>query len=675
MIIKKHIALAALLAGFFCPSAVWSQANSTAFTVFADFEGGSYEPWVVEGKAFGDAPATKVPPAQKVAGFIGSGIANSYCIGGDAATGSLTSPEFVIKQPFISFLIGGGKHPVGDAPSVNVHLLVDGKPVRSATGNTSDLMDWVNWDVSEFSGKTARLVIEDSVSGGWGHIVVDQIVFGSVKMPAFSMASPFSSHMVLQRDKPVNVWGIALPGQMVRVTFAGQSKEVKADENRRWSVTLDPMPASAEPRPLVAESLGELGVKKEISDVLVGEVWLASGQSNMGFNVGACTDGKAVAESTQLSGVRFLQVPHLGEKSPQQTVPMPEWKPATSAQNVSNFSGVAFFFARQLNERLGVPVGIIQSSFGGTPAEAWTSQDVLSTVPSLKKTMEDDLAKLAAIDADPVKAADPKRFTLPFASAGGLFNAMINPLVPYTIRGVIWYQGESNAFRADFYSTLLPMLIADWRARFGQGDFPFYLVQLANYYDPAQEPPPTDKRTTDDWVARLREAQMKVSQTVPNTGMAVAIDVGEKSIHPLNKQDVGDRLARLALARTYGMKDVQHESPVYASMAREGSTIRIKFTGCQGGLMVATKTGLEPAKETPEAKLSQFAIAGADMKFVWADARIDGNDSVVVSSASVPEPVAVRYGWGLNPAGANLYGKNGLPASPFRTDSTPLPEK
>lgn len=257
----------------------------------------------------------------------------------------------------------------------------------------------------------------------------------------------------------------------------------------------------------------------------------------------------------------------------------------------------------------------------------------------------------------------------------GLYNAMIHPLVPFTLRGVIWYQGESNAFKADRYKDLLTAMITEWRARFGQGDFPFYMVQLANYYNPVTEPVVTDRRTTDDWVARVREAQLQVVQSVPETGMAVAIDVGEKNIHPLNKQDVGDRLARLALAQTYGLKDVEHASPVYASMSREGAAIRVKFTVGTGGLMIASKSGLEPAKETPDAKLAQFAIAGADRKFVWADAIIDGSDAVIVSSPAVPEPVAVRYAWGLNPEGSNLYGRNGLPASPFRTDDWPLPQK
>jgi len=672
MISRTLLALALSCFGVY--EAVCAEQDATPWTVFADFEGDSFASWAIEGTAFGEDPKRAVPAGQRLVGARGHGLANSYVAGGDAATGRLTSPEFVIRQPVLAFLLGGGKHPLGELETTNIHLLVDGKAVRSATGLNSDGMEWVNWDVDEFAGKTAQLVIEDTCTGGWGHIDVDEIVFSSVTMPAFSLGAPFSDSMVLQREKSISVWGTALAGQKVRVAFGGQTKETTAGDNRRWQIALDPLPASAEPRVLEAESLGVGGERLAIADVLVGEVWLASGQSNMGFQLRGCTDGPDVVAQTNLPTLRFLLVPGRAERTPLDTISPPAWRPATP-QYAGDFSGVAFFFARQLQDRLHVPVGIIQSAYGGTPAEAWTSPDALATVPQFKQAMETDFAKLAAIDADPIKAADPKRFSLPFAAVGGLSNAMIQPLVPYTIRGAIWYQGESNAFRAEQYARLLPLMIADWRARFGQGDFPFYLVQLANYYDPAPEPIPTDKRTTDNWVARLREAQLQVVQSVPQTGLAVAIDVGEKSIHPTNKQDVGDRLARLALARTYGMQGVECESPIYASMKREGSAIRVTLSGCPRGLMVATKNGLEPTKESPGAPLSQFAIAGADLRFVWADARIEGTDTVVVSSPAVRHPVAVRYAWALNPEGANLYGKNGLPASPFRTDEAPLPGK
>jgi sialate O-acetylesterase len=251
---------------------------------------------------------------------------------------------------------------------------------------------------------------------------------------------------------------------------------------------------------------------------------------------------------------------------------------------------------------------------------------------------------------------------------------MIHPLIPFTLRGVIWYQGESNIRSAHRYSELMKALISEWRARWGQATFPFYLVQLANLHSVSPEPASTAVPSVDDAAARLREAQLIVSQTVPESGLAVAIDVGETSIHPLNKQDVGNRLARIALARTYGCPDIPHQGPVYDSLRREGTALIVNFKDGTGGLMVAEKKGLEPARETPGAPLRQFAIAGADRKFVWAEARIEGN-SVRVSSAKVLEPVAVRYAWSENPEGRNLYGANGLPASPFRTDDFPAPKR
>ncbi len=664
-------------------------------------------------------------------------------------------------------------------------------------------------------------------------------------MPGFAVASPFGDHMVLQRDKPVNVWGRGLPGDTVRVTFAGQTKEAQADASRQWRVELDPMPASAEGRDLAIEQVG--GEKVVFTDVLVGEVWLAGGQSNMGFAVNGVLQAEKELASANLPTLRIMQMPYRGSAEPLDMAAC-KWEVATP-QTIARFSGVAFVFARSLIEKLGVPVGVIKSSVGGTAAEQWTPAEVLANDPEWNKTMVEELTEVernarlvetfqkdltawrnangcpeeATTDhsrADPaLETSDWKPATVPFVfgtaldapgggnfwmrkdfdvpadkagkpasvvignldrqfmqvflngehigtlgdkapmfyqaqgnritlpgnllkpgrnvlairctafapgaafrqpankmelpvadpatldgtwllkaetrfpavsreaiaalpnfgkvtlmnASTGLYNAMIHPLVPFTLRGVIWYQGESNAFKADRYKDLLTAMISEWRARFGQGDFPFYQVQLANYYDPVTEPVVTDRRTTDDWVARVREAQLQVVQSVPETGMAVAIDVGEKNIHPLNKQDVGDRLARLALAKTYDLKDVEHASPVYASMSREGAAIRVKFAVGTGGLMIASKSGLEPAKETPDAKLAQFAIAGADRKFVWADATIDGSDSVVVSSPAVPEPVAVRYAWSLNPEGCNLYGRNGLPASPFRTDDWPLP--
>ena len=640
--------------------------GNSAPVVIADFEGDSWGGWTVVGPAFGSKPFIGNKAGQTVLGRIGYGMVNSWPANGDGATGKMTSTAFEITQTYLSFLIGGGKET--STVALGVRLEVDGAVVRRATGKNSDSMEWVNWDVAELMGKTGRLIIEDAATGGWGHVVADQFVLSPVVMPIFSVASVFGDHMVLQRDKPVVVWGRGFAGDTIRVTFAGQTKTARTDSSRRWRVELDPLSVSALGRDLTVEQVG--GDKAIFSDVLVGEVWLASGQSNMDFYVPGVLQAQTELASANFPTMRMMTVPGKASVEQLDTIGS-SWIPATPTY-AAGFSAVAYFFARSLVQNLGVPVGIIKASYGGTSAEAWTSPEALSRVPQLKQAMDADLATLAAIAADPVKAADPNRLTLPFARSGGLFNAMINPLVPYTMRGVIWYQGESNAFRADFYSTLLPLMIGDWRARFGQGDFPFYLVQLANYYNPAPQPIVTTKRTTEDWVARLREAQLQVAQTVPQTGMIVAIDLGEQTIHPSNKQDVGDRLARLALAKTYGSTNIAYQSPVYASMTREGAAIRVNFTDCPGGLMIASKTGLQPAMETPGATLAKFAIAGADNVFVWADAKIEG-DSVVVSSPAVPQPVAVRYAWELNPDGRNLYGRNGLPASPFRTDSLPLP--
>ena len=820
-------------------------ASDKSSTVLGDFESDSWGEWTVEGSAFGSQPFTGTKPPQVLLGRKGEGAVNSWAVGGDGATGKLTSKPFEISRPFIGFLLGGGKAP--ENVELGVRLEVAGQVVRRATGRNSDAMEWVNWDVSELLGKTGRIIIEDASKDPWGHVVADHFVLSPVPMPAFAVASPFGDHMVLQREKPVNVWGRGLPGDTVRVTFAGQTKEAQADASRHWRVELDPMPASAEGRDLAIEQVG--GEKIVFTDVLVGEVWLAGGQSNMGFVVNGVLQAEKELASANLPTLRIMQMPFRGSAAPLDMAGG-KWAVATP-QTIAGFSGVAFFFARSLIENLGVPVGVIKSSVGGTAAEQWTPAEVLAKDPEWNKTMVEELAEAernaslvetfqqdlkawsdangcpeeVTVDhswADPaLETSDWKTATVPIAfgtaldtpgggnfwmrkdfdvpeemlgkpasvvigtldrqlmhvflngkkigtlgdkaplfyqaqgnrialpgnllkpgrnvlairctafapgsafrqpankmelpvadpatldgtwllkaetrfpavsreaiatlpnfgnitlmnASTGLYNAMIHPLVPFTLRGVIWYQGESNAFKADRYKDLLTGMITEWRARFGQGDFPFYQVQLANYYDPVTEPVPTDRRTTDDWVARVREAQLQVVQSVPETGMAVAIDVGEKNIHPLNKQDVGDRLARLALAKTYGLKDIEHAGPAYASMSREGASIRVKFAVGTGGLMIATKSGLEPAKETPDAKLAQFAIAGADQKFVWADATIDGSDAVVVSSPSVPEPVAVRYAWSLNPAGCNLYGRNGLPASPFRTDNWPLPEK
>jgi sialate O-acetylesterase len=333
-----------------------------------------------------------------------------------------------------------------------------------------------------------------------------------------------------------------------------------------------------------------------------------------------------------------------------------------------------------------VPVGIVKpgrnvlaircTTFTPDTLKGFSGPNLRLPVAEPKKISDEWLMKAETVFPVPSEEAIATLpvFTLAdvLHAPAALYNAMIHPLQPYTLQGAVWYQGESNIKKADRYKALLGGLIGAWRTHWAQGDFPFYIVQLANYHGVPEQPAATDKPNVHDQLARLREAQMQTTEHVAQSGLAVAIDIGEESIHPANKQDVGDRLARLALAKTYGRKEVSWQSPRYDSIQREGSSLRVKFKDCPEGLMVAAKDGLEPARETPDAKLQHFAVAGADHKFVWAEARIEGS-SVVVSSAAVPEPVAVRYAWAENPKGCNLYGKNGLPAAPFRSDSLPAP--
>jgi sialate O-acetylesterase len=350
-----------------------------------------------------------------------------------------------------------------------------------------------------------------------------------------------------------------------------------------------------------------------------------------------------------------------------------QWKVCTP-ENVREFSAVAYFFARDLQETLKVPVGIITSTYGASTAQAWTSREALQAQAELKPLLEKFDAARETFASDEKARAGFERATQRWEAAAEkakaegakaprkpknpdpvqdqhnptvLFNGMIAPVIPYAIRGAIWYQGESNAGDAKLYPLMQKTLIEDWRQRWGIGDFPFFLVQLANHQAPKPEPGASR-------LASFREAQA-ASLSLPNTGMAVTIDIGEeKDVHPRNKQDVGKRLARVALAKTYG-KEVEYSGPVYDSMQVEGDTIRLKFMHNDG---LVAKSG-EPLK--------QFSIAGADGKFVWADAKIE-DGTVVVSSPQVSAPATVRYAWGDNPEGANLYNAAGLPAVPFRTD-------
>lgn len=637
------------------------------------------------------------------------------------------------------------------------------------------------------------------------------------------LAPLFTDHMVLQRDMKIPVWGWAAPGDTIKVTLAHRNTTAKADQDGKWMARLAPLPAGG-PHTLTVTGKNTI----TLNDVLVGDVWLASGQSNMWWPLKQGDWGVANRDAEIAAAnypqMRFVAIPPVTSFTPKDHVETAGWL-VCSPETAPGFSGVAYFFARDMHQATGVPVGMIQSSWGGTICEAWASEEALRELPDFKAKLDQmdvDAPNIPKAEADynaalakwngdlanhdkghqdgnPIWAAPQidlrewrtaqlpgvwekagyedldgfmwyrkvvevpaawagkdltlslgiindmdrtwfngelvgknegpqsatvfRNYSVPgsavvaganviavrvydMANVGGicgnvddlyltlagapdaqkislagewhnrpsaylrdippqptapllregdpnvpgvLFNAMINPLVPYGLKGAIWYQGESNAGRAFQYRALFPAMIADWRAQWDQGDFPFLFVQLANFMPVTPEPGPSA------W-AELREAQRMTLQT-PKTGMATIIDIGEADdIHPQNKQDVGRRLA--LWARHYDGEKLVHSGPLYLGHSIEGNSIRIRFNHIGGGL------------KTPDGTpLKGFAIAGADKKFVWAEARID-EDTVVVSSASVPNPQAVRYAWADNPV-CNLYNEEGLPASPFRTDTWP----
>ncbi len=618
----------------------------------------------------------------------------------------------------------------------------------------------------------------------------------------------FTDHAVIQRDARVPVWGWTEPGATVTVSFAGQVKSATADSDGKWMACLDPMLASAKGRMLTVQVSGNKQ-KTKISDILVGDVWICSGQSNMEMGIGACNVPDEIA-AANFPQIRLLNVPKKIAYAPEPTLDC-FWLPCSPASLAigpwAGFSAVGYFFGRELHRELNVPIGLIETCWGGTVCEAWTSGEALAPLSDFASGMEQvkEVAttpgtdKLGVVMDKWYQAKDPgtakawykpetdvstwkkakmpanwnacgipgyegvvwlqHTFEVPAAwagkelvftfgtigdcdvtwlngiavgrtdyfdqpriykvpasvvktgsnviamrvvnSGGGgffgkaeemkvypsgeessaislagewrvqetapravtgaplvgnpnvgsvLYNGMIAPLIPFAIKGAIWYQGESNADRAYQYSNLLQTMITDWRSRFGVGDFGFHIVSLANYMKLSAVP------KESAW-AELREAQALAAKALPGCGIAMAIDIGDaRDIHPKNKLDVGRRLALSALANSYG-KNTEWSGPWYKSMQITGNSIRLSFDHAQSGLIIKGN------------KLTGFAIAGADRKFVWADAVIDGT-TVLLSSPAVEAPVAVRYGWADNPA-CNLYNGDNLPAVPFRTDSWP----
>ena len=487
------------------------------------------------------------------------------------------------------------------------------------------------------------------------------------------LAHVFGDNMVLQREMPAPVWGWAEPGEDVSVAIAGQKLHGKAGADGRWMVKLSPMQPGG-PHEMTMTGNNSITLK----NVLVGDVWYCAGQSNIEMQV-----KQAMNADAEIAGAKHPEIRHMTLKKVSSLEPTVQdvdgkWT-VCSPETAGSFSAAAYFFAHDLQAEIKVPVGVINSSWGGSQAEAWMDDATLRAIPEAKpifdnwnRMMADWPKRKAAYDDAHAKweqaAAKAKEEGKPFDAKepqhrgmypghvytpSGLFNGMARPVMPLAIRGVLWYQGESNRDRPYQYRKLFPAMIRNWRAAWGLGDFPFIFVQLPGFGQPRPDP-------EDSELAGLREAQT-MTLAEPKTAMAITIDIGDAAdIHPKNKQEVGRRLALAALAMAYG-NDAEYSGPLFRKPSLEGDAIRIEFTHVAGGLAASDGKPLRG-----------FAIAGDDRTFVWADAAIDG-DAVIVRSAKVPHPAAVRYAWADTPD-CNLAGKTGLPASPFRTDDwSPVP--
>ena len=489
----------------------------------------------------------------------------------------------------------------------------------------------------------------------------------AIRLPAL-----IGDNMVLQAEAKTNVWGWADPGEKVTVTFADKKTETTAGADGKWSARLSDLKAG---------TVGELMLAGTntiaLKNVIVGEVWVASGQSNMEFSVGGTMNKDAEIAAANFPQIRMFNLQKAAKAEPQEDC-VGKWE-VCAPEIAAHFSAVGYFFARHLHEKLKQPVGLIHTSWGGTPAEFWTPTPIIAEDPAFKpiadgwaKTVADYPKAKEAYDAavadwkaavekakaegtpEPKRPGGPPRGGDAFGGPGCLYNGMIAPVLPCTIQGAIWYQGESNASAAHVYRKLFPTMILNWRRAWSTGglagsempEFPFLFVQLANFKARNDQP------VESQW-AELREAQLMTLE-LPHTGMAVAIDVGDADdIHPKNKQEVGRRLALAAEATVY-FQDQEFSGPIFGGAQPEDGKIRLSFRNAEG------------MKSQSGGPLKGFAIAGEDRVFHWADVEIQG-DHIIVSSKDVPKPEAVRYAWSDNPE-CNLINAAGLPASPFRTD-------
>ncbi len=462
-------------------------------------------------------------------------------------------------------------------------------------------------------------------------LLIKNCAFASIRLPSF-----FSDNMVLQQQTDATLWGWAQPNSNVQITSSWNKKKytVKADGSGKWQTKISTSAAGGPYEIMISD-----GSPVTIHNVLIGEVWFCSGQSNMEMPVKGYRDqpikgsNDAIFNSTN-DWIRIYTVPRAVEKFLKDTTRTSWWK-AANPENVSNFSASAYYFGRLLYQQLKVPVALINDSYGGSSAEAFMSVDALKAFPEIKVHTATDT------------------FRLNNRNATTLYNGMIHPIAGYTIKGCIWYQGESNFDRPDQYEKLFPAMVAQWRSEWGQGEFPFYFAQIAPYSNPQYVAPTRTEKLNS---AYLRDAQRKAATVIPNSGIVVLMDNGEEfGIHPADKETVGKRFAYLAFGNTYQLKGFAYQSPSFDSLLMAGNIATIKFKNVPNGLTSFGKP------------LSQFEIAGTDKVFRPATASIR-NGTIVLSSALVAAPVAVRYAFKDFIVG-ELFSTEGFPVSSFRTDS------
>ncbi|SIS49028.1 sialate O-acetylesterase [Zobellia uliginosa] len=478
------------------------------------------------------------------------------------------------------------------------------------------------------------------------------------------VAHIFGSHMVLQRNQNNPIWGTASVGEKITISFAGSSYQTVADKNGDWRVKLDALKAGG-PYSLTVQGKNKI----TFEDILIGEVWICTGQSNMQWSVENSNDAEIEVLSADYPEIRLFSIPLVGSPEKQSEIKDSTWV-ACSPKTIPKFSAAGYFFGRKLHKALNVPIGLINASWGASSLETWIPREAIEEnyehpeflkdwdwrVSVFTDQMLNDYTKeykaWEAAGKPGQKMRPPRDIRTAQNRPGNGFNGVINPVIGYGIKGVIWCQGEGNLGRGHQYSKLFPILINSWRKRWKQGDFPFYWIQIASMKEKDTKP------TTSSW-AQLREGQSK-TLSLPNTGEVVSMDLGERNnIHYRNKQTIGNRLARLALDQAYGY-DIEGQTPRYRTMKIKDNKIVISFSHIDKGLYTFNSNTVKG-----------FSIAGVDQKFVWAEATIIGKDKVEVYSDKIEKPVAVRYAWADMPV-ANLYDKNDLPVACFRTDTWPV---